>query len=77
MVGLFRHFFQMKLSQEWYSCSTRAKRPELLVKFWDSIKRWKEKFFFCESGGIGGLDGGNEVVGIGEDDRLYPGHRRV
>lgn len=38
----------MKLSQEWYSLNMRAKRPELLVGFRDSIKNWKKKFFFVK-----------------------------
>lgn len=42
-VGLFRYFFQIQLSQDWYSCSTRAGRPELMVGFPESIKGWKEK----------------------------------
>lgn len=52
-VGLFRYFFQMKLSQDWYSFSTRAGRPELLVGFPESIKGWKEKFFFVKTTLIG------------------------
>lgn len=43
----------MKLTQEWYNCSTWAKQPELLVGFWDSIKRWKEKFFFVKVSELG------------------------
>lgn len=45
-VGLFSYLFQIKLSQDWYSCSTWAKRVELLVGFRDAIKKWKGKFFF-------------------------------
>lgn len=56
-VGLFRYFFQMKLSQDWYSCSTHSKRPELMVGFRDSIKGWKDKFFFVKKCGIKGSEG--------------------
>lgn len=52
-VGLFRYFFQMKLSQDWYSYSTRAKQPELLIGFWNSIKKWKGKFFFIKVSELG------------------------
>lgn len=37
------------MSQGWYSFSTWASRPELLVGFPESIKHWKEKFFFVRS----------------------------
>lgn len=47
------YFFQIKLSQNWYSCSTNSKRPELLVRFRDLIKGWKGKFFFVKSEGLG------------------------
>lgn len=53
MVGLFRYYFQMKLSQDWYSYSSHSKRPELMVGFRDSIKWWKRKFFFVMCEGLG------------------------
>lgn len=51
--GVFRYYFQMKLSQDWYSCSTRLKLPELMVRFWDLIKGWKGKFFSVKSEDLG------------------------
>lgn len=57
-VGLFRHFFQIKLSQDWYSSSTRVKRPKILIGFRDSIKKWKMKYFFVKAVELGDWAGG-------------------
>lgn len=42
----------MMFFQDWYSCSTRPKRSELMVGFRNSIKGWKGKCFFVKSAGL-------------------------
>lgn len=45
--------------------------------FQDSIKKWEGKFFFCESDGIRGFGGGNEVAGVSEDDGPHSSREEV
>lgn len=44
-IEVFRYFFQMKVSGDWFSFSTKAGVPELMYGFLDLIKGWKGRFF--------------------------------
>lgn len=52
-IETFRYFFQIQISGDWYSFSTRAEAPELMYGFPDSIKGWKGRFIFIQSAAAG------------------------
>lgn len=52
-IDVFRYFFQMKVSGDWFSFSTLAGVLELMYGFSDSIKGWKRRFFFLKKTVLG------------------------